>query len=74
MVREIELVEGQRIGRFVVLRDTDGVLHAIAAASVSAIREEDGVTLILLPGGRLVRAERALATVLSWLEMGPQGA
>ena len=49
------LSEGERVERFVVLRDRDGHLHAVSAGSVGALCEtEDGV-LLLLPGGRLIR-------------------
>ena len=60
--------EGQRVGRFVVLRDLDGGLHAVAAGAVGAVcRTEDG-SLLLLPGGRIIHVGRPLATVLAWLD------
>lgn len=60
--------EGQRVGRFVVLRDLDGSLHAVAAGAVGAVcRTEDG-SLLLLPGGRMIHVGRPLATVLAWLD------
>ena len=60
--------EGERIGRFVVLRDPEGRLHAIAATSVSAICEADDGVVLLLPGGRMMKVEQDMATVLEWLE------
>ena len=54
------LVEGQRFGRFVVLRDTDGRVYAIAAGAVAAACETDDGTLLMLPG--------ALTSVLGWLD------
>lgn len=51
VAHEVELIEGQRVGRFVLIRDTDGVLHAITAASVAAVCGADGASLLLLPGG-----------------------
>ena len=60
--------EGERIGRFVVLRDPEGRLHAIAATSVSAICETDDGVVLLLPGGRMMKVEQDMATVLEWLE------
>ena len=61
------LEEGQRIGRFLVLRDQDGALTAVAAGAVSMMREVDDGTLLLLPGGRVLSVPRALRTVLGWL-------
>ena len=66
--REVE--EGERIGRFVVLRDADGSLHAVTATAVSAVCEVDGSSLVLLPGGRMLRVEQPLLVVLSWFEVG----
>jgi len=62
--------DGERVGRFVLLRDTDGTRHAVTATAVTAICEVDGGSLLLLPGGRMLRVEQALATVLGWFEMG----
>ena len=63
--------KGERIGRFVVLRDRDGHLHAVAAGAVSALCEtEDGV-MLLLPGGRMIHVQRAMPTVLAWLDGRP---
>ena len=62
------LEDGQRIGRFVVLRDLGGQLHAIAAGSVGAVCETEDGSLLLLPGGRLVHVGQPLATVLAWLD------
>jgi hypothetical protein len=63
------LVDGTRIGRFVVLRDVDGRVHAVAVGSVSAVSEmDDGETVLILPGGRMVRVDRRLVTVVGWLD------
>ena len=62
------LAEGERIGRFVVLRDRDGHLHAVSAGSVGALCEtEDGV-MLLLPGGRMIHVARPMTVVLAWLD------
>ncbi len=62
------LQEGERVGRFVVLRDRDGNFHAVAAGSVGALCEtEDGV-MLLLPGGRLIHIAHPMPTVLAWLD------
>ena len=62
------LEEGQRIGRFLVLRDQDGALNAVAAGAVSLMREVDDGTLLLMSGGRMLSVPRALRTVLGWLD------
>jgi hypothetical protein len=63
-----ELQEGERIGRFVVVRDLDGHVHAVAAGSVGAICATDEGALLLLPGGRLIHLGRPLSVVLAWLD------
>jgi len=68
------LEDGQRIGRFVVLRDLGGQVHAVSAGSVGAVCETDDGSLLLLPGGRLIHVGQSLATVLAWLDgHGPMG-
>ncbi|WP_338661252.1 hypothetical protein VQH23_13495 [Pararoseomonas sp. SCSIO 73927] len=68
--RHVEpLEEGSRIGRYVLIRDVAGVLHAISPLSVAAVCEDDGGALLLLPGGRLVQVSQGLATVLAWLDV-----
>lgn len=65
--QETVLEDGSRIGRYVLLRDTDGCLHALSATAVGAVCECDDGCLLLLPGGRLLRTTHALARVLAWL-------
>lgn len=66
-VRE-QLADGTRIGRYVVLRDVDGRVHAVATGSVGAVSEtDDGETLLTLPGGRMLRVGERIETVLGWL-------
>ena len=48
------LNEGERHGQLVVLRDVDGTTCAVAAEAVSAIRETDFGTLLMLSGGKLL--------------------
>lgn len=62
------LHEGERVGRFVVLRDTDGRVHAVSSGAVAALCETEEGTLLMLPGGRLVHVPCPLSTLLGWLD------
>ena len=62
------LDEGERIGRFVVLRDREGTLHAVAAGAVGAICEVDDGSLLMLSAGRLLQVSQPLTTILRWLD------
>ena len=68
-VRGEDLEEGGRVGRYVLVRDVAGLLHAISPLAVAALCEDDGGTLLLLPGGRLVQLPQGMATVLSWFDV-----
>ena len=70
VLRDVEntLHEGERIGRFVVLRDLEGNRHAVAASAVSAICQTEDGTLLLLPGGRMIHVPQCLSIVLAWLD------
>lgn len=63
-----EVEEGDRVGRFVVFRDREGRLHAVAAGAVGAVCETDDGGALLLSSGRLLHVECTLATVLAWLD------
>ena len=63
-----EVEDGQRIGRYVLVRDIEGRLHALAATAVSAACETDDGALLMLPGGRMVHVPRPLLSVLGWLD------
>ena len=65
---EERLAEGCRIGRFVVLHDMDGRVHAVAAGSVAAVCETDDGSLLMLFGGKMVHVPRAIVTVMAWLD------
>ncbi len=55
-------------GRFVVVRDRDGCRKAVARHAVSAVCEtEEGGSVLMLPGGRMIQVEEDLDTVLQWL-------
>ena len=62
------LVEGRRIGRFVLLRDLEGRSLAVAVGAVSAVSETDDGALLVLPGGRMIQVPQAMETVLAWLD------
>ena len=62
------LEEGERVGRFVVLRDIDGRTHAVAPGSIAAVCETDEGALLMLPGGRMVHVPKPIALVLMWLD------
>jgi hypothetical protein len=50
-------------------RDIDWRRHALSASAVhAACEEEDGDTVLFLPGGRALRIGVPLATVLGWLD------
>ena len=70
----VPLRDGQRVGRFVLMHDVEGRRHALAAGSVAALCEvDDGSSLLMLPGGRLVNVPRPLELVLDWLDgRGPK--
>ena len=65
---EGSLHEGQRVGRYIVVRDMEGTTCAVSAGAVSALRETDSGTLLMLSGGKLLDIPRAMRTVLAWLD------
>ncbi len=67
----VNLAEGERLGRFVILRSRDGTLCGIAAGSVVAVCEIDDGSLLMLPAGRVIEVPQSLATVLAWLDGRP---
>jgi hypothetical protein len=62
------LADGHRHGRFICIRDVEGRRHAIAITAIAAICADDG-SLLLLPGGRMVRVEASFDKVLSWVSV-----
>ena len=62
------LGEGDRVGRFVVIRDIEGHMHAVAAGSVAAVCETDEGTLLLLSDGRMIHVPQPMEVVLPWLD------
>jgi hypothetical protein len=62
---------GERVGRYVLVRDVEGRLHALALGAVSAICDDgEGGALLLLPGGRLIRIAEPVLAAVGWLS-GP---
>lgn len=54
--------------RFVLFRDKDGRKQAVARQSVSALCEDDdGTTMLLLPGGRFIIVNEPLEAVMAML-------
>ncbi len=64
---DMDLEEGQRVGRFLVLRDVEGQRHAVAIGAVSALGETDHGVILLLPGGRLIQVPQSMECMLGWL-------
>ena len=62
------LAEGMKVERFVILRDVDVSMHAIAAGAVAAVCETDDGALLMLPGGRFVHVQALMEVVLGWLD------
>jgi hypothetical protein len=61
------LAEGDRVGRFIILRDVGGITHAVAVGSVAAMCETDEGVFMMLPGGRLIHIPQSMAVILEWL-------
>lgn len=60
--------DGQRVGRFLVVRDVEGNRHALAEGAISAMCETDDGVLLMLPGGRLMHVPMALRAILGRLD------
>lgn len=64
---------GTRIGRFVVVRDVDGRLHAIALGAISAVSDDgEGGAMLMVHGMRL-HVEQSVEAIMVWIA-GPSGA
>jgi hypothetical protein len=66
-----DVQEGERVGRFVLVRETEGHWHALSMQAVYAISELDDGCVLALYGGKLLRLSQPMDTVLAWLA-GPQ--
>lgn len=61
--------EGTRVGRYILLRDEDGCLHALSSSAVTVLRECDEGCMLLLTGSRMLRVSHPLSRVLAWLTL-----
>ena len=61
--------EGTRVGRYVLLRDEDGCLHALSSSTVTGLRECDEGCMLLLTGSRMLRVSHPLSRVLAWFTL-----
>ena len=60
---------GGRTGRrYVILRDIEGTLLAVAPGSIGAVCQTEDGAVLMLPGGRLTHIPHPLAVVLDWLD------
>ena len=57
----------ERLGRFLLVRDVEGTLYAVAPRAVLvAVATEDGGSVAFLSGGRAVRFAEDVRTVAGW--------
>ena len=64
-----DVTMGERVGRFVILRDEDGLRHAVTLAAIVTVSDADDsgtVATIQLTGDRVAVIRRPLDEVLSW--------
>ena len=60
-----------RQGRYVLLRDRDGLRHAVRGGSILAISDVDGgevCTAVILHGGRIIIVDAPIEEILAWLD------
>ena len=63
------IISGERVGSFIVLKDDDGMRHAVRLGAVLAMSDGIdglGTTIIQLPGNRTVLVHASLDEVLTW--------
>ncbi len=64
-----DIVAGQRVGGFLVLRDDEGLRHAVKAGAVMVLSDADDAgdaTVMHLTGSRVVVVRRSFDEVLAW--------
>ena len=68
---DVPLEDGERVGRYLIIRDVDGRRHAIGAGAVQAVSEVDSGAMLVMPGGKLLEVPWSLKRVLEWLDGRP---
>ena len=66
----VDIVSGERLGPFLLLKDQNGLRHAIRLSCLLALSDgsdEQDVTVAQLPGGRSITIHVNLEEVLTWL-------
>jgi hypothetical protein len=64
-----ENLSGGRVGGYIVIKDEDGLSHAVRPGAVLALSDGDDIgesTVMTMPGNRLVVIRRRLDEVLKW--------
>lgn len=63
------LVNGERVGIFVVLRDIEGRRHALRGNAIVGISDSDDLndeTVLTIQGGRTLLVRASMDEVLAW--------
>lgn len=62
---------GERVGRFLLIRDVEGRIHGIVPTAISAVCDDgDGGSVLVLPAARLLRTDTSVVEMLRLLSMG----
>ncbi|QCG98127.1 hypothetical protein E6C67_31035 [Azospirillum sp. TSA2s] len=65
-----EYESGERVGRYLVLIDVDGRLHALSSNAIQGVSQDDadpGECILALNGGRFLRLPVPFGQALDWL-------
>lgn len=63
------LVNGERVGTFIVLRDITGRRHALRSNAIVGISDSDDLqdeTVLTIQGGRTLLVRASMDEVLAW--------
>lgn len=73
--QETEYADGTafagRAGRYLLLRDREGLRHAVRSQAILAVSDLDGgedMSVVMLQGGRVLIVPTPLPTLLAWLD------